>query len=163
MARFTTIEICKEFMHFSAAHFTIFSQTERERLHGHNFRVAVRVVAPVDDNGLCFNYKIIKDHIRDLCIELDEYTLLPGNSPYLNIIREDAHYRVEFDGEYMLFLAPEVKILPLSNITVEELSHHLLHRVLEDGTLENDYAIQEIEIKVASGSNQWGTSSWTKS
>ena len=103
MARFTTIEICKEFMHFSAAHFTIFSQTERERLHGHNFRVAVRVVAPVDDNGLCFNYKIIKDHIRDLCIELDEYTLLPGNSPYLNIIRENAHYRVEFDGEYMLF------------------------------------------------------------
>ena len=34
MEELTTIEIDKENLKFSAAHFTIFSGTERERLHG---------------------------------------------------------------------------------------------------------------------------------
>ena len=38
-------------LHFSAAHFTIFSATERERLHGHNYSVSARFVAPQGDNG----------------------------------------------------------------------------------------------------------------
>ena len=42
----TTINICKEALKFSGAHFTIFSATDRERLHGHNFRVRAEVTAP---------------------------------------------------------------------------------------------------------------------
>ena len=38
-----TIRLAKENMKFSAAHFTIFSASERERLHGHNFRVEVDI------------------------------------------------------------------------------------------------------------------------
>ena len=38
------IEIAKQALNFSAAHFTIFSQTEREDLHGHNFRWNVNLL-----------------------------------------------------------------------------------------------------------------------
>ena len=58
MARFTTIEIRKEYLHFSAAHFTVFSATERERLHGHNWRIGALITGPVGDDGLCFDYDI---------------------------------------------------------------------------------------------------------
>ena len=51
---FTTIDILKEDIKFSAAHFTVFSATERERLHGHNFHVGLSVTAPVGSNGMCF-------------------------------------------------------------------------------------------------------------
>jgi hypothetical protein len=41
--RRTVIEIQKEYLHFSAAHFTIFSATVRENLHGHNFHVGAQL------------------------------------------------------------------------------------------------------------------------
>ena len=72
----STIEVGGESIKFCAAHFTIFSGDERERLHGHNFLVRVAVTAPVGADGLAFNYREIKTRIRDLCNELDEYTLL---------------------------------------------------------------------------------------
>ena len=52
MSRLTTIEIAKQYLHFSAAHFTIFNATERERLHGHNFRIAVAITGEVDNLSL---------------------------------------------------------------------------------------------------------------
>ena len=40
--RWSTLEIGKEDMKFSAAHYTVFSATERERLHGHTHAVRVQ-------------------------------------------------------------------------------------------------------------------------
>ena len=54
----TTIELFKEDMKFSAAHYTIFSATERETLHGHNFNVHAAITAQIHDLGMLF--KILK-------------------------------------------------------------------------------------------------------
>ena len=40
-----TNEIAKEALNFSAGHVTMFSATEREDLHGHNWRVACEITA----------------------------------------------------------------------------------------------------------------------
>ena len=45
MEELTTLYIDKESHKFSAAHYTIFSATERERLHGHNYVVVVELSA----------------------------------------------------------------------------------------------------------------------
>ena len=45
MSRLTTLYIDKEAHKFSAAHYTIFSASDRERLHGHNYSVSARIVA----------------------------------------------------------------------------------------------------------------------
>ena len=71
---YTCIEISKEDLKFSGAHFTIFSATERERLHGHNFKVSLLLTADVGDNGMCFSYVEIKTRLRKLCAQLDENT-----------------------------------------------------------------------------------------
>ena len=95
MAKQATITIAKQVQHFSSAHFTIFSATSRERLHGHNFRLAVSITGDVDENGLCFDYAVYKKIIKDLCLKYDEYTLIAENSPYLNITSDDKFYYVE--------------------------------------------------------------------
>ena len=56
----TRIELFKESMNFSAGHFTIFSETERENLHGHNFSVYAIFESEVIENGMTFNYDIYK-------------------------------------------------------------------------------------------------------
>ncbi len=156
----TTIEISKEDLKFSAAHFTIFSSTERERLHGHNFAVRVSVSAPVNENGMCFNYTELKSRVRVLCRELDEYTLLPAHSPYLKIAENDAQYVVGFNDETLYFSRKDTKLLPLRNTTVEEYAHYLLSRLLEDRAFFDPDTIRAIVLKVSSGPGQWGTARW---
>ena len=162
MDRLTTIYINKESHKFSAAHFTIFSATERERLHGHNFAVSARIVAAVDDNGLMGDYAVYKTEIGQRCDALDEYTLIPARSPYLEVAEEGDYYRVCHNGDKLLFLKADTLLLPVSNTTVEELSHYLLETVVADEQFLQAWQIREIEIMVSSGQAQTGSSCWRR-
>lgn len=162
MSRLTTIEITKEYLNFSAAHFTIFSATDRERLHGHNFRVAASITAPVDDNGLCFNYVVFKQYLKKLCDSLDEYTLIAAESPHLQIEEQSEHYLISFAGKSFQLLRDETLLLPIRNTTVEELSHYLLQRILADKQMIESNQLQALEIKVFSGPGQSGSACWAK-
>jgi 6-pyruvoyltetrahydropterin/6-carboxytetrahydropterin synthase len=161
MERLTTIYIDKESHKFSAAHFTIFSASERERLHGHNFSVAARLVAPVDDNGLTGDYAVYKAQLKKLCDLLDEYTLIPANSPYLTVVEEGDYYRVRHAQDELLFLQSDTRVLPLRNTTVEDLSHYLLEMLVEDKPFLEAQDIREIEVMVSSGPGQTGSSYWS--
>jgi 6-pyruvoyltetrahydropterin/6-carboxytetrahydropterin synthase len=160
MERLTTLFIDKESHKFSAAHYTIFSATERERLHGHNYSVSARIVAPIGDNGFSADYNVYKSRLKALCDELDEYMLLAGESPYQSIEEAGACYRVRFAGEEMLFLQSDTQVLPVTNATVEEFSHLLLQRLMEASGGED---LREVELCVASGPGQRACASWRKS
>jgi 6-pyruvoyltetrahydropterin/6-carboxytetrahydropterin synthase len=157
MERLTTLFIDKESHKFSAAHYTIFSATSRERLHGHNYSVSARIVAPVGGNGFSADYNLYKNRLAALCDSLDEYMLLAGNSPYQSVEEQGACYRVNFDRDEMLFLQSDTQVLPLLNVTVEELSHFLLQKLVTECSGED---IREIELCVASGEGQKGCSGW---
>lgn len=158
MERLTTIHIDKESHKFSAAHFTVFSAIERERLHGHNFSVSARIVAPVDDNGLTGDYAVYKNQIRRLCDSLDEYTLIPSQSPYLTIAEEGDYYHVTHDSDTLVLLKSDTLVIPVRNTTVEDLSHYLLETLLEDREFLEAQDIREIEVMVSSGPGQTGSS-----
>ncbi len=160
--RVTTIHIDKQSHKFSAAHFTIFSATERERLHGHNFSVSARFVVPVDDNGLGGDYAIYKRQLRRLCERLDEYTLIPAESPHLGIEESGGYYRVTHHRDVMLLLKTDTLLLPLRNTTVEELSRYLLRALVEDQAAPAARAIQELEVAVSSAPGQSAASRWRR-
>lgn len=159
MPRTTIIRIHNEYLKFSAAHFTIFSATERERLHGHNFSVAAEITAEVGDDGLCFDYNVMKRTLRALCDELDEYTLIAADSPHLSVeTRGDTHH-IGFDGKVLQLPASDTLLLPLRNITAEELSLWLLEQMLGDQVVEQ-HAISALTVIVGSGPGQSGSTSW---
>lgn len=158
----TCIEICKEDLKFSAAHFTIFSATERERLHGHNFKVSLLLTTAVGDNGMCFSYGEIKKRLRRLCAALDEYMVLPGGSPHLEIRDDGPYYQVRFNGEEMRFLRADTLVLPVRNTTVEEFARHLLECLLKDAPFVEGNDISALTMKVSSGPGQSGSASWSR-
>jgi len=162
LERLTKITISKEYLKFSAAHFTIFSATDRERLHGHNFSVAADVTAPVGDNGMCFSYRIIKDKMQARGSELDEYMLLSGDSPYLEIAEEGDQFRVVFNDEVMFFRRDDTRVLPVKNATVEEYAWYMLQELLADPELVDQRDLRAIEVRVSSGPGQWGNASWQR-
>jgi 6-pyruvoyl-tetrahydropterin synthase len=105
MERLATLYIDKEAHKFSAAHYTIFSATERERLHGHNFSVSAMIAAPMGENGFAADYNVYKGRIKTLCDALDEYLILPANSPHQQVEEDGECYRVTFDGRRCVFCA----------------------------------------------------------
>jgi 6-pyruvoyltetrahydropterin/6-carboxytetrahydropterin synthase len=156
----TVIEISKEYLHFAAAHFTIFSKTEREDLHGHNFHVEASAHTSIGDDGLAFDYNLLKTRLKHLCDALDEKTLLPEQSPHLTIEDDGDYVIARFADERIPFLPRDVMTLPVSNVTVEELARLLLEQLVSDPTVSG-LDIARLDLRVSSGAGQWARSTWT--
>lgn len=155
------LEIAKESLHFSAAHFTLFSATERENLHGHNFQVALEVEAELGEDGLAFDYNILKRRLKAICERLDERTLLPERSPHLQLRREGDYLLALFNGERIPFLHRDALSLPVANITVEALADWLGQELLNDGAVAA-LPIRRLVAKVSSGPGQWARAAFRK-
>jgi len=158
----TTIDIEKEYLHFSSAHFTIFSADERERLHGHNFFVSASVTAEVQEDGMCFNYNHLKQTLRRQCEALDEYVLLPKHSPHLNIVEGPVYFKADFAEDTMFFMKNETLLLPVVNVTIEELARYFLAELRTNPIYSDNDTIHQIVIKVSSGPGQWGSATWER-
>lgn len=156
------LDLSKERMKFSSGHFTIFSATERENLHGHNFGVAVTFKAEVGANGMVVDYGVLKDAVMRLCDSLDELVLLPLHSPFLNIEQRDGLVHVRFAEERLQFLVRDVKLLPIRNITVEDLSGWLLGSLRDSLSEEIAPLIHSISVRVSSGPGQGATARWNR-
>jgi len=158
--RMTIIEIQKEAMKFSSAHFTIFSPTVREPLHGHNYYVYMGLHTEVLDNGLSYDYRTYKKTAYELCRELNQRVLVPLHSKYLEIREDDTHVHLRFNEDTMSLMKKDVKFLPICNITVEELSTWFLQKLTADpAALKRDH-IKAIDVKVFTGPGQSGSSHW---
>ena len=160
MTQLATLHIDKQAHKFSAAHFTIFSATERERLHGHNYGVSVRIVAEMGDNGFSADYTVYTRARQKLCDAHDEYMLLPANSPWLVVEEQGHEYLATFDGKTLRFPVDETLLLPIVNVTVEALAHYLLELILKQAELGE---IVELELFVSSGDGQMSSACWRAS
>lgn len=158
--RYTTIEVYEESLKFEVAHFTIFSPTVRERLHGHNYRVYFSMTAPIGTLGITFDYDIYKKKLIALCQHLDKHLLLPGESPVLKITEENPYFYVYFNEEEMHFLKTDCLILPIRNISLEEMSQWFLEQITQDADFEK-HAINKLVIKVSSGQGREASATWT--
>jgi 6-pyruvoyltetrahydropterin/6-carboxytetrahydropterin synthase len=117
------LRLAKEDFKFSVAHFTVFSDTVAEELHGHNYRVRVEVAgAGVDDHGLLMDLRGLKAEIRRLCGELDSRTLLPEHSTLVHVTARDGGYEVRYGARLYRLPAADVRLLPIRNTSIEELA-----------------------------------------
>tara|TARA_B100000497_G_scaffold116313_1_gene140583 strand:- start:111 stop:590 length:480 start_codon:yes stop_codon:yes gene_type:complete len=158
MSQLATLHINKQAHKFSAAHFTIFSATDRERLHGHNYGISARIVAVMGENGFSADYNVYKRCLQKLCDAHDEYMLLPAQSPWLEVVTQEDEYYATFDDKTLRFPCDETLLLPIVNVTVEALAHYFLKRVLAEKLMGD---IVELEIFVTSGDGQSSSACWT--
>lgn len=152
MRRKTVIELNSAKMGFSAGHFTIFSATEREPMHGHNYRVSAVLTVTVAEDDIAFDYTQFKSVLMAMCAELDYYFLLPERSPHLQL-RDDGDYlHATFNGEIMTFLKKDIKVLAVGNITLEGLANWFLEKTVQQfAEVEN---LLQLTIKVFNGPSQ---------
>lgn len=162
VTRLATVELFRESMKFSAGHFTVFSSTDRENLHGHDYRVGAALTTVIEDEGLSFDYHFYEQKLHALCLELNKSVLVAELCKYLQISAEGDFYCIHFNAEKIMFLKRDVKILPIRNVTVEELSNWFLQKLLLDREQLDSHRIQKIKITVFSGLGHGGSTSWEK-
>jgi 6-pyruvoyltetrahydropterin/6-carboxytetrahydropterin synthase len=118
-----SIEVDKDYLKFSAAHFLIFPDGSAERLHGHNYKVYVEIGAGLDEHGLVLNFKQIKPLVKRLLDGLDEHMLVPGRHPVLTCRQHDpGSVEVRYRERRYLLPVEDVVVLPICNTSAENLA-----------------------------------------
>jgi 6-pyruvoyltetrahydropterin/6-carboxytetrahydropterin synthase len=114
----------------------------------------------MQDDGLTFDYNILKKAVKQLCDDLDEQVLMPTRSPHLQIEEQDDYTFIVFNGERIPFLQRDLTLLPIRNVTVEELAQYLLEKLLEREDIQA-LAIDHMLLRCASGEGQWASAKWS--
>ena len=125
-----SVRVSKDELVFSAGHFITFDGGTCERIHGHNYRVAVEVEADLDENHYVFDFIALRDLTRALVDELDHRMLLPGRSPLIRVEDDGPNLRARFEDRSWSFPREECVVLPLANTTAERLADYLAGRLL---------------------------------
>jgi len=101
--------------HFDAAHYLRGYQGKCEALHGHRFRVVVKVTTSrVDDVGMAYDFVELKKHLRDILSRFD-HTCLNDASPFDNINPSSENIATTIYNE----LKPKLASAPVSLASVE--------------------------------------------
>ena len=83
-------------------------------------------------------------------------------SPYQTIKEEGPYTYIHFADEKIPFLTRDILILPLKNISVEELSNWFIDQLTQDPEEINKHAVVKITVKVYTGPGQSGSTSWKR-
>src|SRR5262245_33025973 len=152
------VRLEKEHHVFSAAHFITFAGNICERLHGHNYRVAVEVEAPLDENQYVIDFIALRDELKKITDELDHRMLLPTGHPLIRVADDGREVEAVFtpDGRRWVFPKGDCAILPIANTTAELLARYIGERLRAALKSRSLPAPQRLIVAVDENHGQWG-------
>ena len=102
-------------------------------MHGHNYYVAFDLYFDSINpkQGLAVDFNLLKPIIKDVCDELDEHVLIAEKSPYQKVEKQGEQVVVEFNNKTYSLPQEDTLILPVVNISSEELARWICQRFLE--------------------------------
>jgi 6-pyruvoyltetrahydropterin/6-carboxytetrahydropterin synthase len=163
MAEQFWVRLCKKNLVFSAAHFITFNGNICERLHGHNYRVAVYVYGPLDENQYVIDFIALRDSLHELLAELDHRTLLPTRHPTIHVVEDAREVTVTFEDRRWVFPRGDCMLLPVENTTAELLARYLGQRLLTAlAAKTNTKSVpQRLRLEVDENEGQWACWEWS--
>ena len=157
--------VSKDTFKFTAAHFVAYKGF-RERLHGHNYKVSVKLLGSkkIGPDGYVLDFGCIKDVTKKVCKDLNEHFLCPTLSNVIEITTKSEEDRetVELvceDGARFEFPLGDCAMLPIVHATTEELAIYLYGKILEGLSAPHlrQRGIHTMEVSVAEAIGQHAT------
>lgn len=147
-----SLKLAKEAFKFSGAHFTTFSQTEAELLHGHNYYVRVSLNGCSElTHGLIIDLNEPKKAIKSLLDQIDEKVLLAQKNPYTQIKKSKSQIEVFFNEKIYSFPEEDCALIPVENITIEALSSFVAEALKESFS---NYPIESYSVEISESRGQ---------
>lgn len=155
----TRITIARDQYKFSCAHMTVFPDGSKERLHGHNYTVAIALELTDTSFSKIIPFADIRAALAELCASWKERVLLAAHNPHFQLVHHDEH-ELEFRlcGKRYVLPSEDALILPVDNIAVEPLAGHcaeLLRRKL--ASILSAPHVRSLEVTVSESPGQGAT------
>lgn len=123
------VHVTKDYLVFCSGHFITYDGDHCERIHGHNYRVAVEVEDDLDQNHYVIDFIALKDMTRGITAELDHRMLLPSRSRQIVLHEDGPNLRVTYRDRYWSFPHNECVLVPVANTTAELLADFIAGRL----------------------------------
>lgn len=128
---------------------TVFPDGTKERLHGHNYTVAVAIEISRIDFQAMIPFAPIKHAIGELCAAWKERVLVATKNPYYVEVRlDDTEVEFKLCGERYVLPRQDVLLLPIDNISVEALASHIATLLLERLTVLDASHVKALEVTI---------------
>lgn len=151
-----SVRLRKTELVFSAAHFITFAGSICERLHGHNYRTAVEVFGPLDENEYVVDFIALRDTLKAIVLELDHHMLLPTRHPQIHVEADEREVVVRFEERRWVFPRQDCVLLPLVQTTAELLAKHIADTLLARLAAASGYRPQRLRVIVDECEGQEG-------
>ena len=148
------VYVSKENFKFNAAHFIAYPGF-RERLHGHNYRVSVRMEGPVGSDGYVVDFGDIKRATREVCETLNERLIVPMLSDVIAIAIEGPEVAMTCeDGTRFRFPLADCALLDIRHSSAEELAAWLGEKLKAALPILERRGITVLQVGVAESPGQ---------
>src|SRR5438270_12190586 len=160
MAESYKVRVTKDHLVFSSGHFISYEGDKCERLHGHNYRTAVEVEGPLDENFYVFDFIALKQRTKLITDELDHHMLLPTGNPVIHLHEEGRAVRVRYKDREWVFPREDCVLLPIENTTAELLARYIGQRLRGDLHATCGYVPAVLRVEVEESFGQSATYEW---
>ena len=155
------VEVTKDYLVFSAAHFITYGGDICERLHGHNYRVAAEVHGQLDENHYVVDFIVVRNALEQLVQAWDHHMLLPTQHSEIRVAPfSDATFgeqvEVTFRDRRWTFPREDCILLEIPNTTTELLARLIGKKLLEAIETETSTRPTEVRVAVDENNGQWG-------
>jgi 6-pyruvoyltetrahydropterin/6-carboxytetrahydropterin synthase len=160
MAEHYKVRVTKDHFIISSGHFISYEGDKCERLHGHNYRVAVEVEGKLDENHYVFDFIALKHRTKAITDELDHYMLLPTRNPHISVKEVGPKVQVRYKDREWVFPRTDCVLLPIENTTAELLARYIAQRLAEDLRRHHGFVPGVLRVEVEENVGQSATCEW---
>lgn len=155
-----TVRVTKDYLIFSSGHFITYEGHQCERLHGHNYRVAVEVEGPLDENHYVFDFIALKKRTQEIVEQLDHRMLVATKNPLIHVEAGERSVQVRFKDREWVFPREDCFLLPIANTTAELLATWIARQLADVLRDRYRYVPEVMRVEVEENIGQWAIFEW---
>ncbi|HEV8059323.1 MAG TPA: 6-pyruvoyl tetrahydropterin synthase family protein [Gemmataceae bacterium] len=154
------VRVTKDHLVFCSGHFISYEGDKCERLHGHNYRVAVEVEGELDENFYVFDFIALKHRTKEITDTLDHRMMLATLNPLISVREEAKRIQVTYGDREWVFPREDCVLLPIENTTAELLARYIGQRLLEALQRQHKFTPQVLRAEVEENIGQSARYEW---
>ena len=155
------VRVTKDYLVFSAAHFISYDRETCERLHGHNYRVAVEVEGPLDEHHLVFDFIALRDATREITDRLDHRIILATEHPFIRVSNDEKEVTVTTPEARYVFPRVDCVLLSIENTTAERLAWWIAGQLRVRIEQSGRPMPTRMKVDVEENFGQWADYEWS--
>lgn len=133
---------------------TVFPDGTKERLHGHNYSVALAVEVERIELASMIPFAPIKAALAELCAAFKEHVLIATKNPFFVLLRDEAEIEFRLCDDRYVMPRQDALLLPIDNISVEALAAHIAELLRARIAILDAPQVQALEVTVEESPGQ---------